>query len=494
MKLDGLQCPACGGIIHITGRQEITECPFCGVSVALNDEKIHIVHDDMEQAGYAFEKGRMRAREEAKRQQAERERQQSEQERRKQEARARARQEDERWLREDWEKEKQRRAAENARRAEEQRLKRIQEEQEAEEKARRRGKRLTFCLVLFAIGTSLFGTVMDLRKKAAQKEIEERQAHQMEVQRQAALEEERRILLEREEERRQLKIRLLSGLPSLDRESLVPDISPILREETVPVKKMAEAVLRQREEKLAEERRALQAAQEEQRKQEQRRLAIEEKQYKENEVFYFWRKYNRFAEYPFKLPEYNRNYTWVGTVGDNLNYNARVSYANSTTFVTFAYRTYRYDRSLEKARPIIRDLLWTCDSTLSKEEIDQLTEDLLQGKYTENKPFAFLRRLEAYGKLTNAETYTQISVHAEVNNLPKMPLTDDWYAQHVPQKKSQQYEITNYLYEKAPRNRPAVMPIPDPNEDFDTFMDIFGEEFENEDDAFDAWLEGYANE
>ena len=45
---------------------EDPHCEFCGIDFKLDDEAQHIKYVDMEQSGYEFEKGRLRAREEAK--------------------------------------------------------------------------------------------------------------------------------------------------------------------------------------------------------------------------------------------------------------------------------------------------------------------------------------------------------------------------------------------------------------------------------------------
>ena len=73
MKFVDVSCPACGARLEITDVQEFVTCEHCGKQFFVDDEvkrsetriEHHYSAEDAENAGYLFEKGRMRARQEA---------------------------------------------------------------------------------------------------------------------------------------------------------------------------------------------------------------------------------------------------------------------------------------------------------------------------------------------------------------------------------------------------------------------------------------------
>ena len=65
MKLIELKCKNCGAKLMVDPEVKDAHCEFCGIGFQLDDEVQHIKYVDMEQSGYEFEKGRIRAREEA---------------------------------------------------------------------------------------------------------------------------------------------------------------------------------------------------------------------------------------------------------------------------------------------------------------------------------------------------------------------------------------------------------------------------------------------
>lgn len=70
MKLMSIACPSCGSPVRIEPDQPLTECPFCGQQLYVDDGTRHVEHqvtyDGSEDAGYMFEKGRMQAQRDAK--------------------------------------------------------------------------------------------------------------------------------------------------------------------------------------------------------------------------------------------------------------------------------------------------------------------------------------------------------------------------------------------------------------------------------------------
>lgn len=63
-----MKCKNCGAILKVEDDSKSIKCKFCHSEYKLDDEVQHVKYDDMEQAGYEFEKGKIRARQEAKNQ------------------------------------------------------------------------------------------------------------------------------------------------------------------------------------------------------------------------------------------------------------------------------------------------------------------------------------------------------------------------------------------------------------------------------------------
>lgn len=61
MKLLDLTCPKCGAQLKIDDKITKGFCEHCGTVVLIDDEVKHIQYDNVEEAGYNFEKGRQRA-------------------------------------------------------------------------------------------------------------------------------------------------------------------------------------------------------------------------------------------------------------------------------------------------------------------------------------------------------------------------------------------------------------------------------------------------
>ena len=64
MKLVEMKCKNCGATLKVESEQIDIECNYCHAKYKLDDEVQHVKYDDMEQAGYEFEKGKIRARKE----------------------------------------------------------------------------------------------------------------------------------------------------------------------------------------------------------------------------------------------------------------------------------------------------------------------------------------------------------------------------------------------------------------------------------------------
>lgn len=64
MKLVEIKCKNCNSSIKVEEDSDYIKCEFCGSTYKLDDEVKHIKYDDMEQSGYDFEKGRIRAQQE----------------------------------------------------------------------------------------------------------------------------------------------------------------------------------------------------------------------------------------------------------------------------------------------------------------------------------------------------------------------------------------------------------------------------------------------
>ena len=66
MKLVELKCKNCGAILKVEPESDEITCKYCQTKFKIDDEVKHVKFEDMEQNGYEFEKGRIRAQQEAK--------------------------------------------------------------------------------------------------------------------------------------------------------------------------------------------------------------------------------------------------------------------------------------------------------------------------------------------------------------------------------------------------------------------------------------------
>ena len=64
MKLVELECKNCGAALKVEEGSDIINCPYCNASYKIDDEAKHVKYDDMENSGYEFEKGRIKAQKE----------------------------------------------------------------------------------------------------------------------------------------------------------------------------------------------------------------------------------------------------------------------------------------------------------------------------------------------------------------------------------------------------------------------------------------------
>ena len=65
MKLIDTTCPKCGANLRDDADRQSAFCEYCGAELLIDDEVQHLQIDNAESAGYAFEKGRQRAQNEA---------------------------------------------------------------------------------------------------------------------------------------------------------------------------------------------------------------------------------------------------------------------------------------------------------------------------------------------------------------------------------------------------------------------------------------------
>jgi predicted RNA-binding Zn-ribbon protein involved in translation (DUF1610 family) len=61
MKLVDLKCPKCGGKLQVSEASTKTTCPYCDEQFVIDDEVQHVRYDNMEEAGYQYEKGKQKA-------------------------------------------------------------------------------------------------------------------------------------------------------------------------------------------------------------------------------------------------------------------------------------------------------------------------------------------------------------------------------------------------------------------------------------------------
>ena len=61
MKVVAFTCPGCGAQLSVDQDKKLATCQYCGANFPVDDEAQHVRYDNAEQAGYEFEKGRLRA-------------------------------------------------------------------------------------------------------------------------------------------------------------------------------------------------------------------------------------------------------------------------------------------------------------------------------------------------------------------------------------------------------------------------------------------------
>ena len=229
---------------------------------------------------------------------------------------------------------------------------------------------------------------------------------------------------------------------------------------------------------------------------EEKRRIEERLLYYSSPVNYFANKYDRIARYPLFKEESmerirNESFDWLtmnGEGGRNSQY--RIRKQDGKLEVYLAYVCYNQNGTYEKIKPVLRDLLWTCDSTFTEDEINEYIDDLLANTYRFDKPLrssfghCYMNRWEANG-------VTRIDFTIVLIGMPVMPEDESWYEERDAKLNRDTKTIADYLFEPVPKTTVPYSPQPDPDKYFDVFMDIYGEEFETEDDAWDAWEEGY---
>lgn len=65
MKLLNVHCTNCGAAMKVSKNAKVITCEYCNQDFVLDDEVKRFMLTNAEQAGYEFEKGRQRAKEEA---------------------------------------------------------------------------------------------------------------------------------------------------------------------------------------------------------------------------------------------------------------------------------------------------------------------------------------------------------------------------------------------------------------------------------------------
>ena len=65
MKIVSMTCPNCGATLQVDADKKNLTCSYCGNNLFIDDEVQHVQYDNAEEAGYQFEKGRLRAQAEA---------------------------------------------------------------------------------------------------------------------------------------------------------------------------------------------------------------------------------------------------------------------------------------------------------------------------------------------------------------------------------------------------------------------------------------------
>ena len=66
MKLITLNCPKCGSRLDVNEDLKSFTCNYCGTTTLIDDEIKRFKYENMEQSGYEFELGRIKAQENQK--------------------------------------------------------------------------------------------------------------------------------------------------------------------------------------------------------------------------------------------------------------------------------------------------------------------------------------------------------------------------------------------------------------------------------------------
>jgi len=64
MKLIEMKCKNCGAELEVEDNQEEVTCKYCNTTFKIDDGKLRVDTDNMHEAGYQYEKGRIKARKE----------------------------------------------------------------------------------------------------------------------------------------------------------------------------------------------------------------------------------------------------------------------------------------------------------------------------------------------------------------------------------------------------------------------------------------------
>ena len=64
MRVISIHCPNCGAQLDVSDNASMVRCDYCNQQVTIDDEVKRFQLTNAEQAGYEFEKGRLRAIEE----------------------------------------------------------------------------------------------------------------------------------------------------------------------------------------------------------------------------------------------------------------------------------------------------------------------------------------------------------------------------------------------------------------------------------------------
>ena len=433
MKMQKMTCPACGGTLKLNEWQEFIDCPFCGSQIYLDNEKIHVVYDDMENAGYEFERGRIRA---------QRENSWSSTDESQEDIRPRTV--------EDWEKEQEIR-------------KKIRQQTPENIKSGGIGC-LVFVIGFFVFFWLLFKGFAWLDEWAQLPAKDEQQiADEINV-------DDSEVSLDKEDTQEENdKIGIKTGSPELISKEEYEASKPKPRE---PIATAIQEK-KEREEKAHKEW-----------------IDKEKRMWNANKVNYILDKYNKIASYPIGMP--SGVYSYVTAGGGERNYYYGVAIEKYALKIWITWISYNINETHERLRPVLRDFIWTCDSKLSDIEVNDIIDELMKGEHDDSNPLYAAKGKSTLSIFKNKNLGTStLRFEMELYGMPTLPEKESWYDEHKGEKDPNYDSIAQLLYE-TPSGKRYVKPAPlDPAKDFDVFMDIYGEEFSNEDDAWDAWQEGY---